>query len=205
MADVSSDPNQTDEYLYAFLLEHTTALKQILRVYVLRMGLVGNENVNMVADEIFQDTMVEIITHRQRFLDAQQPRAWFLAVALHILQRRRVHLAKRNRFEVLFSDLFSSAEIPNEEELLERLVGPSATSPEHLLEARERVGEILALVSSEDAHVLNLTILHDLDSRTIAHHLGVSLEAARVRLHRALRRLRKAWHRHETHQQEERR
>ena len=65
--------------------------------------------------------------------------------------------------------------------------------PEQTFESREQVQEMLALVSPDDAEVLRLALLHELDSQGLADYLGVSVGTARVRLHRALRRLRKAW------------
>jgi DNA-directed RNA polymerase specialized sigma24 family protein len=77
--------------------------------------------------------------------------------------------------------------------------------PEKTLESREQVEEMLALVSPDDARVLSLTILHDLDAKHVAGHLGISLGATRVRLHRALRRLRLAWTQSEASGRDERR
>ncbi|MBX3061605.1 MAG: hypothetical protein KF726_01440 [Anaerolineae bacterium] len=49
----------------------------------------------------------------------------------------------------------------------------------------------MALVSVEDARLLKLAVLHDLDGDELAQELGITAGAARVRLHRALRRLRR--------------
>ena len=91
-------------YLNSFLQEHTAVLKNILAAYVLRAGLATGSNVPLVAEEIFQDTMLQVMDLGKRFLAVQQPRTWFIRVALNVMQRRRATMAKRYRFEVLVSD-----------------------------------------------------------------------------------------------------
>jgi RNA polymerase sigma-70 factor (ECF subfamily) len=60
------------------------------------------------------------------------------------------------------------------------------------LEADENVRALLANVSADDAHVLRLAILNGLDGEALARELSITPGAARVRLHRALTRLRRA-------------
>lgn len=205
MPDAQQETAQFHDFLRAFLHEHTAFLKKVLRVYVLRMGLVSGENVSVMVDEIFQDTILQIMTHSERFMSVQEPRAWFLAVAGNLLKRRRARQIRRERFEVLTSELALGTQALNEAELLDGLTGTLAEGPEKDLESREQVEEMLALVSPDDARVLGLSILHDLDAQRVAGQLGISLNATRVRLHRALQRLRQAWSQRENHQPEERR
>lgn len=192
--DVQDD---IDAYLRQFLQEHTTSVKKILCTYVLRMGLARGENVRLVADEAFQDAVLEVLAHGERFMSVAQPRSWFLAVAANILKRKRASFAKRYRFEVLVSDLAADSRELSQADLLEQLTLACAPGPEQTLEAREQVEEMLALVSIEDAQVLRLALLHDLDSQSLADYLGINIGTARVRLHRALKRLRQAWQQHE--------
>ncbi|HEY0754367.1 MAG TPA: sigma-70 family RNA polymerase sigma factor [Ktedonobacteraceae bacterium] len=187
------------EYMQHFLQEHTSSLKKILCTYVLRMGLARGENVRVVADEAFQDAMLVALAQGQRLMQMEQPRSWFLAVAANILKRKRASFARRYRFEVLVSDLASSASSStlSEAELLEQVTSSSFPGPEQTFEAREHVRELLGLVSPEDGQILTLALLHELDTQGLARELGVSAGAARVRLHRALQRLRKAWNERE--------
>lgn len=203
MTDPSLNSNQFDQFLRAFLQEHTVFLKQILAVYVQRMHVAYGETVQVVVDEVFQDTLLEIIVHGERFMAVQEPRAWFLAVTMNVLKRRRAKRARRERFEVMVSDLAANSETSSETDLLDQLASGSAASPEQALEASEQARELLSLVSLEDARVLKLSVLQDLDSTTVAGQLGVSPQAARVRLHRAVHRLRQAWQGDKINQQEE--
>jgi RNA polymerase sigma factor (sigma-70 family) len=185
------------EYMQRFLQEHTASLEKILCAYVLRMGLATGENVRLVAKEVFQDAVLEILAHGERFMSVSQPRSWFLAVAANILKRKRASFARRYRFEVLVSDLAAASDLLSEAEVLEQITISTMPGPEQAFESREQVQEMLALVSSEDARVLYLALLHELDTETIARELAISPGAARVRLHRALKRLRKAWNQQE--------
>ena len=81
--------------------------------------------------------------------------------------------------------------------LAEPMRPPRSPGPEQSFEAREHVRELLSMVSPEDSTVLTLALLHELDTQGLARELGVSAGAARVRLHRALKRLRKAWNEQE--------
>lgn len=194
MPDAQLDDGiEPDAYIQRFLQEHTDSLKKILCTYVLRMGLARGANVRLVADEAFQDAVLEIVAHSERFLSVPQPRSWFLAVASNVLKRKRASFARRYRFEVLVSDLAIDPAQDSEADLLEQLSASSVSGPEQALEVREQVSEMLALVSPEDAQVLRLALLHELDTASLARELGINAGAARVRLHRALKRLRVAW------------
>jgi RNA polymerase sigma-70 factor (ECF subfamily) len=81
----------------------------------------------------------------------------------------------------------------SEEELFDRLATLTVAEPEQGMEANEEVSTTLALVSENDQRVLRLAVLHDLNGKELAAELGVTPGAARVRLHRALNRLRDAW------------
>lgn len=201
MPDARFDDRAINEYIQHFLQEHTVILKKILCAYVLRMGLATGENVRLVADEAFQDAVLEVVVHGERFMSVAQPRSWFLTVAANILKRKRASFARRYKFEVLVSDLSSGSQTLSEADILEQITISSAPGPEQILEAREQAREMLALVSPEDAQVLRLALFHDLDTQAIARELGVSPGAARVRLHRALKRLRKAWLQRKTNAQ----
>ncbi len=200
MSDAQFCPGQTHAYLNSFLQEHSVALKNILSAYVLRAGMATGANVHLVTEEIFQDTVLQVMDLGERFLAVQQPRTWFIRVALNVIQRRRTSLAKRYRFEVLVSDLASEG-APNEVEFLEQLTTSTIAGPEQAFEAHEQVREMLSLVSPEDARLLSLIVLYECDATTVGRQLGISPEAVRVRLHRALRRLRAIWSEYESSRQ----
>jgi RNA polymerase sigma factor (sigma-70 family) len=59
------------------------------------------------------------------------------------------------------------------------------------LEEEKAVSELLSSVSTEDQEVLRLAIINELEGEDLAKTLGVNHGTARVRLHRAINRLRK--------------
>lgn len=202
--DAQDTPNEGSEYMRLFLQEHTASLKKILCVYVLRMGLARGEAARLVTDEVFQDTVVEVMAHSKRFMSIEQPRPWFLAVAINVLKRKRASFARRYRFEVLMSDLVADADAPDEADFWEQIAISAGPGPEQLFESHQQVEEMLALVSPDDAKVLRLVLFDDLAFPALAERLGVSIGAARVRLHRALKRLRKVWIQQQEHERKER-
>jgi DNA-directed RNA polymerase specialized sigma24 family protein len=60
------------------------------------------------------------------------------------------------------------------------------------LEVKHDIDELLACVSRSDGELLRLAFFHDLDREALAKALNLSPSAARMRLHRALNRLRSA-------------
>lgn len=198
MPEIPGEVGAKRAYLQRFLQENADQLTGILRAYIVRMGPASPEFVQAFAAETFQDAVLEALLHAERFDVSMQLRAWFLGIATNVLKRKRVGAARRYHFEVLTSELASTrATATCESDLFDQLAPRFAPNPEQELESREQVHELLALVSPADAEVLTLALLHDLDSSTLARHLGISVGTARVRLHRAQRRLRSAWQRRE--------
>ena len=169
------------------------SLQGIIRAYVVRMGIVPEEQVGNVATEVFHEAVVEALAHAERFDPSRHFAAWFLGIGVTMLKRKRASLAKRYRFEVLASDLATRSGALSDTAFFEQFAAYLSPGPEQELETREQVRELLALVSPDDAKVLELSLLHELDANAMAQQLGIAVGAARVRLHRALRRLRLAW------------
>lgn len=191
-----AEPSPARTYLQRFLQENAVSLQGILRGYVVKMGLATGEQVELVTAEIFQDAVLETLTHAERFNPDMQARPWFLAIAANILKRHRADSLKRARFEVRADYLVRQPEQENEQDVLERMMAAStgtASGPEQTLLARESVRELLALVSSQDAQLLHLALVQGWDANALGILLHVSPGTARVRLHRALNRMRAAW------------
>lgn len=182
-------------YLQQFLQENATSLEAIICGYVAKMSLATGENIEHVAAEVFQEAALEILAHADRFNLSMQPRAWFLGIAANILKRQRTTYARRYRFEVLIGNLTSKTEWGNEPDLLDRLMGYASLSsePEYSLVAEEGARELLGLVSPEDAQLLNMALIQGWDAESLASMMSITSGTVRVRVHRALGRLRKAW------------
>ena len=191
------------QLLIAFLTENTAPLLGTLRSYVQRMGLARGEEVSAVALEILQEAVVEALNHADRFNPAGQPMAWLLGIAVNVIKRKKAELAKRARRETSITDLSVRQEEPlSEGELFDQVASCTLAGPEQDIEANEQASSLLSLVSSEDQRILRLAFLYDCEREALAEQLGISPVAARVRLHRALSRLRGALRRQQVDQQE---
>jgi RNA polymerase sigma factor (sigma-70 family) len=189
----ATDPAKK-QLLIAFLRQNTTPLLGTLGTYVQRMGLASGVEVRPVALDVLQEVVVEALDHAERFNTAGQPMAWLLGIAINVIKRKKVEFAKRAWREMSIARLAThSNESLSEGELFDQLVSCPQTRPEQDIEANEQALMMLALVSTDDQHILRMAFLHDFDRELLAKQLGITPVAARTRLHRALKRLRTAW------------
>ncbi len=81
----------------------------------------------------------------------------------------------------------------SEQDLLDQLTSARTHGPEQETEAADAAERLLALVSPADQEILRLALLEDHARETLAERFETTSGAVRVRLHRALGRLRIAW------------
>jgi DNA-directed RNA polymerase specialized sigma24 family protein len=176
-----------------FDAEHVTLL-HTLRHYVVRARLASGDAVNPIADEIFNDMVVEAFRNASRLKPDMQARPWLLGIAGNLVKRKQIELAKRERREPLLRDLYPQTQHDlSDEELFDLLPTLSVTELQEI-ELNQNVSALLVGVASADADIIRLAILHDLNGDALAKALGVGAGAARTRLYRALYRLRDAYH-----------
>jgi RNA polymerase sigma factor (sigma-70 family) len=181
--------------LIDFIADNTGPLLNSVRIYVQRMGLARGHDVPNVAMEVLQEVVIEALDHAERFDPTRQAMAWLLGIALNIIKRKKVELAKRQQRELSSATLRATRTEPlSDDELFDQLTAHTAAGPEQELEAQEQATIMLSLVSPEDQQVLRLAFLLEFEREALAKELGITPVAARVRLHRALSRLRSAWH-----------
>lgn len=176
--------------LQVFIKEDSSTLHKILRQYVLRASLVGHGDVNAVAYELMNEVIVEAFVHIDRLKADMEPRPWLLGIAANLIKRELANRAKQERREPLIRDLYArSEEALSEDELFDLLpmLNDSTLSE---LEANDTINSLLLGLTKSDADLLRLALVHDLDGEALAQTLGITANAARVRLHRALDRLR---------------
>jgi RNA polymerase sigma factor (sigma-70 family) len=182
------------DLLRQFIAGESEALLGTLRYYVVRAGLADGRDAAPVATELLNEVVVQALEHADRFRPSGQPMAWLLGIAANLIRRRQAERATRERREPLVRDLCSSAQDGvSEDELFDRVASLAAGGPIADWEANEAASAILAHVSANDRRVLQLAVLHGLNGEGLAQELGIKPGAARVRLHRALNRLREAW------------
>jgi RNA polymerase sigma factor (sigma-70 family) len=189
------------QQLIMFLTENTAPLLGTLRSYVQRMGLARGDDVPTLALEVLQEAVVEALKHADRFIPTGQPMAWLLGISVNVIKRKKAELAQRARRETSIAAL-SQQESLSEGELFDQVASCVLAGPEQDIEANEQASSLLSLVSAEDQRLLRLAFLYDFEREALAEQLGITSVAARVRLHRALSRLRIAWRKQQVEQQE---
>ena len=174
--------------------EHTASLLGTIRSYVQRFGLATGDEVPDAAREVLQEVVVEALAHADAYIITRPPLAWLLGIAVNVIKRKKVERARRSRREILLGDL--ARQFPDhmpESDLLDYLLSTPMGDAGQQLESDEQVQIMLAHLSHDDQHILRLAFLEDFDREMLARRLGVSAGTARMRLHRALSRLRAAW------------
>jgi RNA polymerase sigma factor (sigma-70 family) len=183
--------------LVEFITDNVASLLGIIRSYVQRMGLAKGEDVSAVAVEVLQEVVLEALDHEDRFNPAGQPMAWLLGIAINVIKRKKAEFAKHSQRELSISDLFlKQEEHLSESEVFDQLAANSSAEPDREIVANEQAELLLSLVSPEDQRILMLAFLQGFEREALAQKLGISPGATRVRLHRALKRLRLAWSEH---------
>jgi RNA polymerase sigma factor (sigma-70 family) len=189
--------------MFECIQENTGPLLGSIRAYVVRMGLASGAAAREIADEVLQETVIEALAHAESYqAKPHHPMAWLRGIALNVIRRRRTALATRGRREsplTLLAARYPEAE--SEQALLEQWGPTTEHGLDQEMESNEQAGELLALVSSEDQQVLILSLLAGFEAEELAQRLGTTPGTARMRLHRALTRLRAAWFKRAAHPQ----
>jgi RNA polymerase sigma factor (sigma-70 family) len=184
----------TGTLLLEFIAAESQALLGTLRMYAVRGGLAQGQGADAAAAELLAEVTMQAMASAERFRPDARPMPWLLGIAANLIKRQQVARAKRAAREPLVADLAGRGdEGLSEAELFDRLGVMVAGHPGAQLEAEEAVAEILGQISAGDAQVIRLAVLHDLNGEELARALDITPGAARVRLHRALNRLRAAW------------
>ncbi len=178
--------------LRQFIETEAESLVGILRYYLARANTPG-DSLAAAASELLNEVVIEALQHEARFEPTGQPRAWLLGIAANLIKRRQVETARRNQREPLVRDLYPALEGDlSDGELFDRVANLVGMTEDEL-DADAQVAALLHTLSPDDQHIIRLAVLHGLDGDALATELGIHPGAARVRLHRALNRLRTAY------------
>jgi len=186
---------QNRQKLLHFLNTEVESLHGILGVYVLRAGLTGGDD---TTTELLNSLVVEALTHAERYDPARPARAWLLGIAANLIHRRQAEAARLNQREPLAGDLVDVRQVELGEDDLFELLAAHATEIasqdfREEFETRDRLINLLALLSQDERRVIQLFAQGNMDGDTLAATLHMTPGAARVRLHRALAHLRRVW------------
>lgn len=177
--------------LKQFVESEAELLLKILRAYAVRFGVATPHTASAVAAELLSELVIEALRHAHRYDQQRQPMAWLLGIAVNLIKRRRASRVRLERREPLLRDLAGDdADHLSDGELFDRFVALTASGPGHAAEPSEQLDALLAYLPEDERRLLRLAALHDMNGELLARELGISPGAARVRLHRALKRLR---------------
>jgi RNA polymerase sigma factor (sigma-70 family) len=178
--------------LRQFIEAESPTLLRTLRLYAMRGRLTAPGSMaDTIASELLSELTIEALSHAERFDPSRQPMAWLLGIAANLVRRRQVEMAKHNRREPLARDLASApTDTLSDEDLFDWLATLNAEHEDPDCEELDTMWAMIDSLRPDDRNVLELAFLNDLDGEALAKELGIRPGAARVRLHRALLRLR---------------
>jgi RNA polymerase sigma-70 factor (ECF subfamily) len=182
--------------------ENVSALVYTLCLYIKKANLATGDSVREEALEVLSEIAIEALKNADRYDTSRQIRPWLLGIATNIIKRRKVAQAKHMSRENPIRALYPSAAHLSDDELFDRVAELCTIDTENDLIVHEQVTALLSLVSSDDRNIIHLAILHGLSGDSLAKNLGIKHGAARVRLHRALGRLRDALEQQSNNEQE---
>lgn len=183
------DDNHAD--LKQFIEVHADDLHRIVRHYVQRAGLASPDQAGQMAADLVNDVVIEALNHADRLRARDNPMLWLLGIAANLIKRRQTTVAKLERREPLLRDLYP-ADYLTDDEVIDRVAG-LVSSGQRDPDSGSDLQTIMAHLPQDEAHLLQLAVLHDLDGEALGQAFGITPGAARVRLHRALKRLRQFW------------
>jgi len=177
--------------LEQFVEAEGNALRKTLRYYLLRAGLASGKTLYTAADELLNEVIIEALETAGRLKADIHPRPWLLGIAANLIKRQQAKRTKLEQREPLMRDLYAHTQDSlSDEELFDQLPVLNDTSLADV-EVNEEIATLLSGLSQGEIHILRLAILYDMDGESLGTALGVTTNAARVRLHRALNRLRR--------------
>jgi RNA polymerase sigma-70 factor (ECF subfamily) len=178
--------------LRQFIEAESPTLLRTLRLYAMRGRLTTQGRAtDTIAAELLSEVTIEALTHAERFDPSRQPMAWLLGIAANLVRRRQAEMAKHNRREPLARDLVADrTDVLSDDDLFDWLATLSAKHEDPDCEELDTLWAMIDSLRPDDRNVLELAFLNDLDGEALAKELDIRPGAARVRLHRALLRLR---------------
>lgn len=180
------------ERLQSFIAENECQLLLTLKVYARKSGLAQDyAQAESIARELLSEITVEALQHADRFDITRHPMSWLLGIAANMVKRRQAQNTRLQQREPLLRDLYPTyGEALSDDELFDWLGVQRAIYDVQDLDENERITALLSKLSPADQQVIQLAILQDMDGDAVAQALTVTPGTARMRLHRALRRLR---------------
>ena len=172
--------NGTDQLLDRIKAGDTLAFEQLVNEY---KGLVFSLVLQMVkerqaAEEVAQDVFIKVFKSIQGFKGDSKFSTWLYRVTRNCcLDHLR---AKKIKYKEVEIEEFSMTRLDSATNALEMMINE---------ERNERLRRCLSYLSAEDAAILTLFYFEERNLNEVADVLETSINSAKVRLHRARKRL----------------
>lgn len=210
VADASSADDTTAESeqpIRLYLQQHSDQLLGFIRAAVIKAGLTERESVESVAMEILNRTVVLALEKAHQFDSTRPAGPWLMGIANNVIKQYRGRAAKQAQREIPISHMKltqTDDDFSDGLALFDRLAALNPhvfaniaqLDPEAMMVADEidaaeqgQIRHAFARLSRDDQNVLRLSVINGMDGNALAQSLGIKPGAARVRLHRAIRRL----------------
>lgn len=171
------------EKLQEYFERHTNELFRTLCFYVYKsFPGQSRDQVAETATEILSEVFIEAMNHADRYQDkSRSPKMWLLGIGANLIKRRRSQDAKFKKWEV---------EADAAEDFFDSFVGAVEPDAEEVLDLRYQLEAALPKLSNAEQEVVRAAMRYGLKPEYIAKELGIKPGAVRMRLHRAIDRLR---------------
>ena len=122
----------------------------------------------VAAGELLNEVVFEAFRTAHRLKPDVHPHPWLLGIAVNLVKRKQVEIAKRERREPLMRDLLPDIEVAlSDEELFDQLPVLTAGMLDRV-EVKHDIDDLLACVSRSDGDLLRLAFFHDLNREALA-------------------------------------
>lgn len=186
---MKTSKRESQRRLRQLVEEEHQSLLEIFQHHLFRAGLVTYETATTGAHEVLNKVVIEAMSDLNRFEQIEAPKAWLIGIGINLIKRQLSRHYRDRKREPLIRDLYAhTGANKTDDELFNQLMG-YAKDPAQTVETQEQVDWMLSHVSERDQDIIRLAILHEFSGNMLAEAFGITPGAARVRLHRALRRL----------------
>lgn len=180
------------QFLKNYIDTEFASLLRSVQLYVWRSKLAYGDDADRLARDILNEVVADALKNADAYDKNRQPRPWLMGMIVIAIKRRIVAQSKRRQREPLLRDIYDDTAL-SDDELFDMVTGVvDNNTPSQRMTSEETVQTLLAPVSDADQKILRLAIIDELDGASLAQEYGISAGAVRVRLHRALHRLRQA-------------
>lgn len=177
------------DFIQESISTHYDTLTRTFQLYLRRAGLVDNYSFY----ELINDVTLEAAKHSERWTHNQHSPAWLISIGTNLIKRKQAELHKQRTREPLVRDLLHASASPlSDGELFDSLAQVGQVDPTADFEKADTARYWLSLLAPDDREIVQLAILNEMSSELVAEELGIAPGTARMRLHRALKRLKLA-------------